>query len=185
MPEIGEDVDHGERLAANAGAEKEAWAATLEDMHALASELEDDDWSTVTIQAGNTAPTGRSDDDRFGLVYVIPGNKTEPFNEAFDVGAFPEYEVYRAEQNGKVYIVTAFLDPDSKTAVLLAGMFELRNALECARAAVEEDTMYTHVQTLDGTHLGSFRHDGYKNFFPSITDVENWADVDASSMNYD
>ena len=26
--------------------------------------------------------------------------------------------------------------------------------------------MYTHVQTLDGTHLGSFRHDDVEKFFP-------------------
>jgi hypothetical protein len=29
---------------------------------------------------------------------------------------------------------------------------------------------------LDGTPVASFRHDDYEKFFPSITDVENWAD---------
>ncbi|AFK17800.1 hypothetical protein E6P09_03380 [Haloferax mediterranei ATCC 33500] len=186
MPETGEGVNRGERLAANAGAEKEAWAATLEDMRALAAELEDDGWSTVTIQAGSTAPTGQSDDDdRFGLVYVIPGNKAEPFAEAVESNDFPEYEVYRAEQSGKVFIVTEFRDPESKTAILIAGVFELRNSLGCVRAATETETMYTHIQKLDGTHLGSFRHDDYEKFFPSVTAVENWADVDSEAMNSD
>ncbi|SEK99408.1 DUF7529 family protein [Haloferax larsenii] len=186
MPEIGEGVDHGERLAANAGAEKEAWAATLEDMQALASELEDDGWSTITIQAGSTAPMGRSgDDDHFGLVYVIPGNKAEPFSEAVEAGDFPEYEVYRAEQSGKVFLVTEYRDPETKTVILIAGMYALRNAVGCARAAVEEEMLYTHVQKLDATHLGSFRHDDYEKFFPSIADVESWADVDDAAMNYD
>lgn len=185
MPDITEDMDRGERIAAGAGAEKEAWAATLDDMHALAAEYEEQGWETITIQSGSTTPRGpRDDDDRFGLFYVSPGNKADAFVDAIEAGEFPEYEVYRAEQDGNVFLVLELLDPETETAIFIAGTFALRHALSCVREAVEQEAMYTHVQKLDGTPLGSFRHDEYDSFFPSITAVEEWADVDESAMNY-
>lgn len=183
MPEIGDDMDRGERIAANAGAEKEAWSATLDDMEAIASELEAEGWSTITIQAGATWPTGPDDDDeRYGLVYVVPGNKAEPFVDAVETGDFPRYEVHRAERDGKVFLVTVLSDPETETAILLAGAYEMRRSLNCARTAAEEGAMYTHVQKLDGTPLGSFRHEGYEQFFPSITAIEDWVGVDEAAM---
>ncbi|MFC6724867.1 hypothetical protein ACFQE1_10885 [Halobium palmae] len=185
MPEIGDETDRGERIAANAGAEKEAWGATLDDMRALAEEYEAEGWSTVTIQAGYAAPTTPGDDDdRFGLVYVIPGNEAEPFVDAVEAGEFPRFEVHRAEVEGKVFLVTTLLDPGTETAILLAGTYEMRNALRCARMADDRGEMFTHVQKLDGTRLGSFRHEEHEQFFPSITAIENWADVDGAAMDY-
>ena len=43
------------------------------------------------------------------------------------------------------------------------------------KAAAEAGTMFTHVQTLDETHLGSFEHDDHERFFPDRAQVESWA----------
>lgn len=184
MPDISEDMDHGERIAANAGAEKEAWAATLDDMNALAAEYEAEGWETVTIQSGSTTARGEHDEGPFGLYFLTPGNKADAFVDAVEAGEFPEYEVYRAEQDGKVFLVVELRDAETETAIFIAGTFELRNSLACVKQAVEEEAMYTHVRTLDGTLLGSFRHEGYEDFFPSVTAVEDWADVDGAAMDY-
>jgi len=70
-----------------------------------------------------------------------------------------------------VFVVTVFLDPDSETAILIAGTYERHLSAELAQAASEADEMYTHVQTLDGTQLGSFRHDDPEKFFPGADAV--------------
>lgn len=172
MTDTGEDRndDTGAGAGSDAGTavHSSAWEATIEDMHATADDLEENGWEVVTLIAGDTAPESPTagDTDRFGLSYVVPDNQADPFREAFEVGEFPRYEVYRAERAGRVFLVTALFDPGSEMAILLAGTYERRNADGCVRAAVESDEMYTHVQLLDETHLGTFRHENYEMFFP-------------------
>jgi hypothetical protein len=169
MPETSENTDHGDRLAARADGLKEAWAATLEDMDALAEEYEAEGWATVTIPAGHTATEApeSGDDERYGLVYVIPDNYAEEFTDALDAGEFPQYDVFRNESHGQVFLVTVLADPDSARAVFVAGGFERRGSRPLMSVAHETGTMYTHLQTLDGTQLGSFEHDDPEKFFPA------------------
>lgn len=177
MPQTGDEgQDYAERIAASAEATKGAWQATIDDAEAMADELEAEGWETLLIPAGDTAPESPEigDTDRFGLTHVIPDNKADDFEAAFEAGKFPKYEVYRAETAGRAFVVTVLLDPDSQTAILIMGSFELREAAGCVTAAKENDKMYTHVQTLDGTHLGSFRHDDYEKFFPDPQRYEDY-----------
>lgn len=177
MPETGDaDRDHAERLAHDADVLKSAWQRTLEDMEAMAEEREEAGWDVVTVAAGHTAPEppDSGDFDRYGLVYVVPDNEGEAFEDAFREGGFPTYEVYRQEVQGRAFLVTELLDPETETAILLAGGYELRHAGPLAAHAREEGEMYTHVQTLDQTVLGSFRHDDPDKFFPHAEKLENW-----------
>jgi hypothetical protein len=172
----GEEVDYAERLAGSAEVGKNAWQATLDEMDALAEELEAEGWETVTIAAGHTNPESQSsgDSDRFGLTHVVPNNKAEEFSALFEEGAFPQYDVYRNEIEGREFVLTVLSDPDKKAAILVAGSYELRHAPGCVKAAKREGKMYTHIQTLDKTHLGSFEHDDYTKFFPNADRIENW-----------
>lgn len=174
MPETSDDADYADRLAARSEGLKDAWGATIADMEALAEEYEAEGWQTVTIPAGHTAPEPPDSgvEGRFGLVYVIPDNYAERFTEAFEAGEFPRYDVFRNEASGQVFVVTALLDTESETVILIAGGFERHNARSLVATAVETGEMYTHVQTLDGTPLGSFRHDDPEKFFPTTDFAE-------------
>lgn len=177
MPEIGDqDQDDIERMAAQADILKDGWSRTLEDMRAMAAELREEGWDVVDVGAGDTAPespdAGRT--DRFGLVHVIPGNEADAFAEAFREDGFETYEVFRAEVEGQVFQVTQLLDEETDTAILLAGQYELRRAAPLVNAALEAGEMYTHVQTLDTTHLGSFRHEDVERFFPNPDRFEDY-----------
>lgn len=174
MPETSEGADYADRLAARSDRLKNAWSATLDDMEALAAEYEDEGWDTVTIPSGTTAPEPPDSgvEGRFGLVYVIPGNYVDPFEEAFEAGEFPSYDVFRNESSGQVFLVTVLVDPDSETALFIAGGFERRHSRSLMSAARDEGAMYTHVQTLDETQLGSFRHDDPEKFFPATDFAE-------------
>lgn len=149
---------------------KAAWEQTIDDVEALEDELTEEGWETLSIIAGQTAPMGPNDGDtdRFGIVYVIPGDEAEPFQQAVADGTFPKYDVFRREVNAREFVVTELLDPETETAVLLAGNFWTYEAEGLINTAESRDEMYTHVQTLDGTQLGSFQHDEPAKFFPKL-----------------
>lgn len=169
MPETSETTDRDDPLVGRADGLKEAWAATLDDMDALAAEYGQEGWETLTIPAGHTATEApeSGDEGRFGLVYVIPDNYAEEFSAAFDGGEFPRYDVFRNESQGQVFLVTLLADPATETAVFVAGGFERRGSRPLMGAARDAGAMYTHLQTLDGTRLGSFEHDDPEKFFPA------------------
>jgi hypothetical protein len=160
----GESPEEG---ATGTGIHGDAWAATIEDMRATAEDLEANGWNVLTLTPGDTSVEAPDDgeSDRFGLVYVVGDGDGDAFESAHEAGTFPRYEVYRGERAGRVFLVTVLLDPETETAVLLAGTYEREEAAGCLRAAAEEGTMYTHLHTLDGTHLGSFEHERYEKFF--------------------
>lgn len=164
----GDDTDYADRIAASAEVHKGAWQQTLEDMKATAEELDAEGWDVVSIAASHTAPTNpdAGETDRWGFVHVIPDNEAGPFEQAFEAGTFPEYRVFRNEMQGRIFMLTQLLDPDSGTAILVASNFETRHAPGLVKTALKEGHVLTHVQTLDGTHLGSFRHDDVETFFP-------------------
>lgn len=169
MPETGEDeTDYADRAAAKSQVTKDAWEATIEDMYAMEAELEEGGWEVAAIGAGHTAPESprAEPEGRYGLTYTIPDNYADEFREAFREDGFERYEVYRGEQEGTAFQVTALYDDETSTAVLLAGAYELRNANPLIVTAMKTGEMYSHVRLLDGTHLGSFRHEGYELFFP-------------------
>lgn len=169
MTDIGnDDPAHADRITNYADTHKNAWNRTLEDMEAMADDLEGNGWDALAIAAGHTAPNppDAGDGDRWGFVHVIPGDKAEAFSEAVEAGEFPRYRVFQQDASGRVFMVTQLLDPDTDRAILIAGTYEIRNAAGLVRTAQREGEMYTHVQKLDKTRLGVFHHDEYEQFFP-------------------
>lgn len=170
-----EDGPGGERLAANRGREKDAWARTLADMTARAAAYEEDGWEAIAVPAGHTAATHPEvgSDDRFGFVHTVPGNYAAELREAIEAGAFPEYDVFRASTDGRVFLLVELLDPGSETAIFLAASYELRTIGPLLAAADEAGVCYTHLRTLDGTPLGSFEHEAYEKFVPRAESFRN------------
>lgn len=160
----------GEELSANAEIHKGAWQATIDDMNALAEEFREEGWDTViTAIAGDSAPEPPEDgpSGRFGIVHVLPETESEQIREAVADGeGFPKYDVFRAEREGRVFLVTEFLDPETSTAVFVAGNFERHRAVGLVRAAKEEGKIFSHLQKLDGTVVATFEHDDLTKFFP-------------------
>lgn len=150
---------------------KNAWQLTLDDMRDLADEFEEKGWTTVRIQAGQTAPVAPNDtDDRLGFVFVVPGNKAKPFQEALDNGDFPQYDVYRQTVAGRVFLVVAYYDPPTQRAILIAGNYDVSAAQPVRGAANRERKLETYVQKLNGTLLGTFEHGSYEKFFPDTNE---------------
>lgn len=149
-------------------ARKDAWRRTLQELEHISAELEEEGWDVVAIPVGHAAPEppDAGDDDRFGFIHVIPGNYESAFREAFEPAGFEQYNVYRQAVGGQVFFILELLDPSTETAILLAAQFSTHHAQELKSTVAEEGVVYTHVQRLDGTPLGTYRHDEPERFFP-------------------
>jgi len=167
MPEIGDDIEEPERVAAMADRQRDAWQRTIDDARELAAEREDAGWETALFPALDTATEPPEDgvEGRYGLVHVVPGNYADEARR-LSADAVDAYDVYRAENDGRVFLVTELLDTDAELAVFVVASYELRYADGLIEAATDDDRMYSHFRKLDGTHLASVEHAEPEKFFP-------------------
>ena len=154
--------------AAEAGAGSNAWERAIDDMHDLAAERAAEGWETVTVHAGETTPEPPSEGDsnRFGVVYTVPDNVADEVRETVEGISAGEYKVYRRQVGKTLFLVTEFADAESETALFVAGAMNLQFADQLFEAATERGEIYSHLQLLDWTQLGSFRHDDPSAFVP-------------------
>lgn len=148
------------------GVQTEAWKQTLEDADAIAQERRDEGWEVVTIMAAHTDTVSRDmgDDDRFGLVHVVPNNYVAEFTDTFDSDEFTEYLAYGTEVDGFMFVVTELIDPETERSILIPSRYDIARAGGMITSAEDEGVLYTHVKTIDGTILGTFEHEEYDPF---------------------
>jgi len=144
------------------------WAQVLEEMDAMAAELEDAGWRTLSIAAGDAAAVtaDTSSTGRHGYSYVIPGDAADEFEALFAPDGFARTDVYRADGGTDLYLLTVLKDPPTEATILIAGAFDRSRLPDCRRAAETAGTMYTDVFRVDGTRVGTFEHDDPTPFFP-------------------
>lgn len=164
-----EDVNTADRQEVFADTFRNAWSETIGDAERMAEGRSAEGWETLVIPAGDTAPEPPQDgpEGRFGLVHVIPGNRAEQLSKMLEDASFPSFEVYRATVNGQVFFVTELIDEEQTAVVYVAGTFELTEAKDLIATAAKHDRIYTHLQKLDGTPVGSFEHGEWRRFFPN------------------
>lgn len=152
------------------GGDGGAWQRTLGELWRLEEELEADGWQVAAIPAGHVAPVPpeAGESGRFGLVHVVPGEEAESFEAAFDAGTFVAYEVFRRRVGNRLFLVTKLTAPEERVAILLAGSVDTTQMDALVQAAASRGEVQTHVQLLDGTHLGSFQHGDPSLFFPEL-----------------
>jgi hypothetical protein len=144
------------------------WERTLAEATEMADRLERDGWRVVTVRAGHVAPEppDHGDSDRFGFVYLAQGEVADEFEAAVADATFDGYEVFNRRVGNDLFTLTRLTDADRRVAVLLVGTVNLTHAGDLASAARERGEMYSHVQLLDGTVLGSFHHDDPEPLLP-------------------
>jgi len=153
----------------NTNAQSEtAWSRTVLEMRELATELEAAGLEVTAIRAGNTAPVPpeSGETERFGLVHTVSGENEAAVRAVLEEATVEEYAVHRRSLCSMTFTVTQLTAPTAGRALLIAGVIETDEATELREAASERGEMYTHVQLLDWTHLGSVRHDDPSAFFP-------------------
>jgi hypothetical protein len=146
---------------------REAWDHTMADARSLAETRgEEEGWETLVVPARDTVPT-TDETVRDGLVHVIDDADADEF-ESLAGGSFSGYDVYRAEEDGRVFAVTELLAPGEDAAVYVVGTFDLDAATDLIRTAVPAELIYTTIQRPDGTAVASIAHENPEKFFPNV-----------------
>lgn len=155
-------------MAVHSDGGENAWGRTLSTATEMAESMASDGWDVTTVRAAHVAPEPPTagENDRFGFVYVAPGDVAADVESAIADGSFDAYEVFNRQLGNDLFTITKITDTDRKVAVLLVGGVDVTRASGLVAAVRERGEMYSHVQTLDGTHLGSFYHDDPAPFFP-------------------
>ncbi|MFB6218708.1 MAG: hypothetical protein ABEH77_05945 [Halobacteriaceae archaeon] len=145
------------------------WERTVSEMQTAAARLEEAGWTVETVRAGDTAPEPpeAGEADRFGLVHTVPGSAAAAVRSVLGDDV-EEYTLYRRTVGSTTFLVTELRAPGSRRALLVAGAVDRDDAAALREAASERGEMYTHLQLLDWTHLGSVRHDDPAAFFPAL-----------------
>jgi hypothetical protein len=170
-PGEGEPTDL-DRIARSPDVAREGWQQTIEDVRSMMADREANGFETLFLPAGDTTPKDpeSGDSKEWGLSYIIPGNKVDPFRTFFDRGDFSETAVYQNSEGGNVFIVTECIDPEANLSLFIAGTYRIRFAPPLVRTALDKDKMYTHIKKLDGTLLETIEHKHPKSFFPNPED---------------
>jgi hypothetical protein len=185
MTDAGEDigpVEPSEELAANATVHRSAWEETIEDMKAQAAQYGEEGWETHAVAALNTAAASKDQAaaaDRgygWGLLHTIPDNYADEFADAIERCEFHEYDVYRQLMEGRVFHLVVLRDPEARVALFVAGNYRLQEAEGCIANAKAEGHLRTWLMTLDGTVVGTVRHEHPSKFFPRWDDFAEFFD---------
>lgn len=149
-------------------ATRSAWTRTNEDRKTIADERRKEGWNVASIPAVHTSPVAKDqgDDERFGLVHIIPNNYADEFTEAYERGTFPEYLAYRSEIHNSAFLVVEHLDPESDTAIVISSHYDLQFSTAMMRSVLREGVLNIYAKTLDGTVLGSFELPEYDAILP-------------------
>lgn len=151
-----------DRLQSQSDVHIEAYKQLLSEQDQLAADREDDGWDVLTLSASHTNMLSTDDDrDWWGFSHIVGGSDAEAFEEFYDPNEFTEYLAYRRQVEGYMYLVTELLDPTDERTVLIASRYDRRLAKGVINSAKSEGVLYTHVQTIDGTIVGSFEHEEY------------------------
>jgi hypothetical protein len=139
------------------------WDDTIADMEATAEEFRDAGWETVELHPGAVTPlpAGETEDGyvdpRVGLDVLVPGDEFAAVKEAVggidgeegEAASYEEYEAFRAEQDGVLFLVVAMKAPATETAVLIPLYYDIEQAAETVTRVREQDEMRLFVRPLD------------------------------------
>lgn len=139
------------------------WDDTIADMEATAEEFREAGWETVELHPGAVTPlpAGETEDgyadERTGLDVLVPGDEFSAVKEAVggidgeegDAASYDEYEAFRAEQDGVVFLVVAMKASATETTVLIPLYYSVQDASETVRRVREREEMRLFVRPLD------------------------------------
>lgn len=164
MPETGNDRDDErlQRLASGASVRKKGWAQTNEEMQLLADERRSDGFEVVTattLHTDTVTPDMGEDPERFGFVHVVPDNHADEVAEVLSTLDVTRYEAYRSTVGENAFLVVELLDESASRALLFASYYDPTEATAMVATARERGVLFTHLKRIDGTHLGTIRHE--------------------------
>jgi hypothetical protein len=106
-----------------------------------------------------------------GLDVVVPGDEFEQVESAVGEVAFDEYEVYRSQRGGVVFLVIVMLAEESGRAVVVPAYYATTEATDMVEAAREAGTLETRVRPLTGDRHVVFTQSSPAPLLPAEPDA--------------
>ena len=155
---------------------EEFWEEVMADMEATAAEYREAGWTVVELHPGDVTalPTASADveSDRTGFDVLVPGDEFAELEGTVADAAFDEYDAYRAEEGGVVFLVVAVKAEGRGSAVVYPLYYALSEAATMLRRAAEAGEMRTYVRPLEDDRRVVFTHRDPTNLLPPEFDAE-------------
>lgn len=145
------------------------WEGVVEDMEATAAEYREEGWETLELHPGDVTALPAVEervDGRFGLDVLVPGDEYEALSELVAGATFDEYDVFRAQENGVVFLVVATKSTATNQVVLLPAYYGIEDGQLMLKRARDEGEMQTHVRPLSGDDRVTLKQAEPETLFP-------------------
>ncbi|QLG60773.1 DUF7529 family protein [Halorarum salinum] len=150
---------------------QDLWEDVIEDMEATAAEYREAGWEALELHPGDVTalPTASAatESDRLGLDVLLPGDEFRELEELMEGTSFDEYDAYRAEEGGVVFLVVAMKAPEAGLVVVLPLYYAVREAEEMLDRVAARGEMRTFLRPLDDSRRVVFSQDEPDNLLPA------------------
>lgn len=149
------------------------WDDVIDDMEATADEYREADWDVHELHPGDVTPLpagpdgqGGFVDDRVGLDVLVPGNEFRELEAIVEDATFDEYDAYRAEKGGVVFVVVAMKADDAGVAVLFPIYYRVDQAGEMLPRVRDRGELRTFIRPLHDERRVVFSQQEPEPFYP-------------------
>lgn len=147
------------------------WEQVLEDTAATAEAYREDGWTAIECHPGDITVVGTADVEheaaRTGIDVIVPDDEFDRVSAAVDDdGAFDEVEMFRAEQEGVLFVVAAVENQVTETAILVPLYYDTGTADGFLSMVESEGVVRLHVRPLDERRVVTFTQGDPTPFLP-------------------
>ena len=142
---------------------KEGWQAVIEDTAATAEAYRERGWETLELHPGDSVVV--DSEHRTGLDVLLPGPEYEKLESLAGECSFTEYEAFKAESKGMMYVLVVEKDPERETAVFVPAYYDPASAHEKLDSVTESGELRLFCRRLNDDYV-EFTHDDPALFLP-------------------
>ncbi|MFC7156042.1 hypothetical protein ACFQPA_11305 [Halomarina halobia] len=147
--------EHGTRVG-------DGWEQVIDDMEATADAYREEGYDVVALHPGDVTTA----DDGSGFDVVVPGEEFERVQAQVGAAALDQTEVFRAANDGVVYVLVVVRDDDVGVAVCCPLYYAPERIGEVREYAAETGQVLTYLRSLSSEEAVAVAFDSPELFFP-------------------
>lgn len=139
------------------------WEEVMEDMEITAAEYREAGWDVVELHPGDVAVL---DEEQYGFDVLVPDDEFDQLEAAVSNATLNDTEIYRAEQDGFIFVLAVIFDGDNEIAVCCPLYYSSENTIELREQVEQTNQLDTIIRTLSNERAITISHDDPVSFFP-------------------
>jgi hypothetical protein len=142
------------------------WQALVDDMAATSQGYRERDWTTLELHPGDSVLV--DSEHRTGLDILLPGPEYDDLESLVEECSFTDSEVFRAQEEGLIYLLVVEKDPDREVAVFAPAYYDVSSARSTLETIEATGELRLFCRRLNDDYV-QFVHDDPSPFLPDIT----------------